>query len=410
MQNNRYFYWKIILFIFSLNITAHANSIVDGNTSFALDLYQQLVKKDRQANLFFSPYSISTTLAMLYVGAKENTETQIAKVLHFPTDKTELNISFHALKNEIDNAKIKLTQANALWMQKKYPFLSSFKATIEKYYKAELQQANFEQDYLTIHQNINQWVATKTAGKITDLIKQGLITANTRLVLLNAIYFKGNWQHQFDKEKTQDKTFWLTETNQIKVPTMNQKNYFNYMNNGEIEILELPYKLDNVDKESMRNFRRNELSMFILLPKSRTGLAKLEKSLTTTVLNRWLAQLKGQKVLAFLPRFKFKSKFDLSKTLEKMGISDAFDENKANFFDMNKQSELYLSSVVHQAFIETNETGTEAAAATAAIMTTRGFSAPPPVFQADHPFIFLIRHNASKSILFMGRINNPSLK
>jgi serpin B len=388
------------------------NQIVEGNTAFALELYAEQAKRNSD-NLFFSPYSLSTALAMTYAGASGNTATQMSQVLHFPEVSAELNTAFHHLQNGVNDAarkgnNLELSIANALWGQEGYPFLSEFTDSLKNYYQAPLQSVNFKADYKNIRQQINNWVEKQTNSKIKDLIKPDMLDHLTRLVLVNAIYFKGNWASPFDQKQTTDAPFWIAYSQQMSVPMMTQKGLFGYMENPNLQALELSYasKSQNSDSIELSSYSENDLSMIILLPRQRDGLANLETMLTDKNLGQWLDNLRWNKVKISIPKFKISAEFELSKTLEKMGMTDAFGD-KADFSGMDNSKELRLSKVVHKAFVDVNEEGTEAAAATGVMITTRGLPPPTPEFIADHPFIFLIRHNSSKSILFMGRVTNP---
>ena len=369
--------------------------VVEGNTTFALDLYGKLKKK--QGNLFLSPYSISTALAMTYAGARGNSEKQMANVLRFTLDNNQLHPSFSLLDEQLNaiqgKGDIELSVANALWAQKDYFFLKSFLDLIENNYGAVINSVNFKGACEAVRIKINTWVEEKTKDKIKDLIKPGVLDPLTRLVLTNAIYFKGNWASQFKKSKTKEEKFWLDSSNSIKVPMMVQKQDFRYMESESLKILELPYV-------------GNDLSMIVLLPKEIDGLGKLESSLTVENLANWLSLLKEKEIRVFLPKFKMSSQFNLSQTLASMGMPDAFTK-KADFSGMTDNKDLYISAVIHKAFVDVNEEGTEAAAATAVAMKFLSAPAPPPVFRVDHPFLFLIRHNSSESILFLGRVVNP---
>jgi len=379
------------------------SALVASNTAFALDLYAQI--RQTKGNLFFSPYSISTALAMTYAGARENTKTQMAKVLHFEkladVQQPEVAPIFYHLQQEVDNDQqadqIKLHIANALWGHIKPSFAEKFINTLEKYYLVTPQKVDFETEYEKARLAINQWVAEQTNQKIEHLIKEGIIDSLTRLVLVNAIYFKGNWASSFKPSKTQPADFWLTATEAKKVSMMNQKSKFGYLENEEVQVLELTYA-----SEKPRQF-----SMIILLPNQRDGLMQLENTLTVERLEQWMQRLRLQQVKVSLPKFKLNTYFQLSQTLKNMGMRDAFEE-KADFsgFYDSKKNDLFLKDVIHQAFVEVNEEGTEAAAATAVFAATRGMPPKVPTFIADHPFIFLIRHNPSNSILFMGRMVN----
>ncbi|MCK5877326.1 MAG: serpin family protein [Candidatus Marithrix sp.] len=365
------------------NCIAECNQIemvVNNNNKFALELYEQLKTDD---NLFFSPYSISTVMAMVYSGAKGNTASQMAQVLHFPNQ--QIHKDFYLLQQQINNpqANLKLQIDNLFCGQQGYYFLTDFKTNLKKFYQIELQEIDFATDYKKIHHEINTWVESKT--KIKNLLKPGIINQFTRLMLINTIYFKGQWINKFNPS-TPSK-FWLTTKDSIKVPMMKQKGYFSYTSDQIAQIIELPYM--------------GKISMLIILPKQ--NFAKVERLLSIR-LNKWLRSLHTQKVTVYLPKFKINKNFELSQSLSTMGMKNAFN-NEADFSGIDRTEELYLSAVVHQAFIEVNEEGTEASAATGAIFNTRGMI---PKFKADHPFIFLIRHNPSNSILFMGKVVNPS--
>jgi len=383
------------------------NDLVQGNTAFALDIYA-LLKNNNSGNLFLSPYSLSTALGMTYVGAKGTTQEQMSQVLHFPRNQDELHPAFHQLQQQVVQAQknVVLNIANALWGQKAYPFLPTFSENVATYYQANLKSADFANPEL-IRQEINTWVEGKTNNKIKDLVKQGVITELTRLALVNAIYFKGDWAYPFMPEKTKPLAFYLNQDNGVDVPMMTQKNYFEYreVEQDNLQILALPYGTH----PTRAAYDKNNLSMIILLPTKRNGLAQLENALTPEILDTWLRWLRFQKVNVFLPKFKINSGFELSKPLSEMGMPDAFSPDNADFSGIDGTRDLSISSVIHQAFVEVNEQGTEAAAATAVFATTRGLPPPTPEFRADHPFIFLIRHNSSGSILFMGRVVNPQM-
>jgi len=237
-------------------------------------------------------------------------------------------------------------------------------------------------------------VEKKTRNKIKNLIPKGVLNRLTRLVLTNAIYFKGNWESQFKKDRTKDGPFTLAGGEKVNVTMMNQTADFNYMETEDFQGLELPY----VD---------NELSMIILLPKRVDGLAEFEKTLTLKNLSQWLAKLRKRKVIVSVPKFKMTSQFRLAEVLKSMGMTDAFVPDVADFSGMNGKRDLFISAVIHKAYVDVNEEGTEAAAATAVVVGITSMPARPPVFRADHPFLFLIRDNHSGSILFIGRVTNP---
>jgi serpin B len=263
-----------------------------------------------------------------------------------------------------------------------------------KNYGAPLNRVDFQNNPEQTRTRINEWVEQKTKDKIKDLIKPGVLNSLTRLVLTNAIYFKGNWSHQFKKSATKENTFWLTRDKAVTVPLMSQKENCRYGKNEALQLIELPYVGDS-------------FSMIVLLPNTIDGLSKLETTLTEDTLASWLMLLRKREVRVFLPKCTVTSEFNLEQTLSAMGMSDAF-TTKADFSGMTGNKDLFMSTVIHKAFVDIHEEGTEAAAATAVTMRMTAMPTPPPEFRADHPFLFLIRHNPSESILFLGRVADPT--
>ena len=376
---------------------AVGEAVVEGNNAFALELYAKL--RQGEGNLFFSPYSISTALAMTYAGARGETKLQMAKVLHFSLPSEELHSTLGMLSKDLNERGEKggyeLSVANALWYQKGYVFLEEFLGLVRTDYGSGLNEVDFVGAAETARRTINDWVKKETRDKIKELIGPGVLDSLTRLVLTNAIYFKGNWAEQFDKDRTKEAPFTLINSQKVDVAMMNQTGEFKYMEAEDFQGLELPY----VD---------NELSMIILLPKEVGGLRGLEKTLTAEKLSEWLARLGKREVIVSVPKFEITSQFGLGDVLKLMGMKDAFVPEVADFSGMNGKKDLFISAVIHKAYVDVNEEGTEAAAATGVVV---GLTAVGPrerrVFRADHPFLFLIRDNHSGSILFIGRVMNP---
>ena len=373
--------------------------VVDGDTHFALDLYAKI--RTEKGNLLVSPYSISTALAMTYAGAAGDTEKQMAKVLHFELPQDRLHRAMGELIADLNKAGQKddfqLVVANALWAQKDYTFLKEFLNVVQTHYKAGLNQVDYVNDRENARKTINEWVEDRTNDKIKDLIQPGMLTALTRLVLTNAIYFKGTWVSQFKEHNTQDKPFTLLDGKKIDVPTMHQTESFGYTDNEHHQALELGYV-------------GGRISMVILLPRQVDGLVRLEESLNAKTLKVWLSGLRKQQVAVALPKFKYSYGVNLKKTLVAMGMPYAFNvEKRADFSRMTGNEDLIISEVIHKAFIDLNEEGTEAAAATAVVMSLRSAVIPeePKRFVVDHPFLFLIRDVRTGSILFIGRVMNP---
>ena len=369
-------------------------AVVDGNTEFALDLYASL--RTEEGNLFLSPYSISTALAMTFAGARGETAGQIADVLHFTLEQDRLHQAFAALASSVkaagDGSGCSLHLANALWGQPGEGFLDEFLAVTKKHYGAGFRQVDFQRATERARQIINTWVDQQTRQKISELLQQGDLDPSTVLVLTNAIYFKGAWACRFDPQQTKDAPFWINEQDKVVVPTMHQLRKFPFTAGDEVDVLELPYVGDR-------------LSMVLLLPKQVGGLPALEDSLNTENLDRWLGRLRVQPVRVSLPRLRLDSRFDLAGTLAAMGMPDAFSSRKADFSGMTGRPDLWIDKVIHQAQVEVNEQGTEAAAATAVVIKK---GPPITTFTADHPFLFIIRDNQTGTILFIGRVANPA--
>jgi serpin B len=371
-------------------------AVVKGNTEFAFNLYARL--REKPGNLFLSPYSISTALAMTSAGARGKTLDEMNQVLRFSVGQERLHPAFASLLWELNAGGqprgYQLRVANALWGQKGYGFRNEFLTTTQANYGAGLFEVDYSGATEQARQTINAWVEKQTEDKIKELLKPGVLSALTRLVLTNAIYFKGGWDVKFKKEDTKDEPF-LGTAQPMKVPLMYQSGKFKYLKGDGFRALEMPY----VGKE---------LSMVVLLPEKVDGLPEFEKSLTEANLTKWLGQMHPVTDLpVWLPRFKTTSEFSLAQELETMGMPTAF-SSAADFSGLNGGSEpLCISDVVHKAFVEVNEEGTEAAAATAVVIKATSAPVDPPRFRADHPFVFLIRDNRSGSILFLGRVINP---
>ncbi|XP_059801764.1 leukocyte elastase inhibitor-like [Hypanus sabinus] len=369
------------------------------NVKFLVDLFKHLDKDDRIVNIFVSPFSISSALAMVYLGASGNTATQMAKVLAFDEVK-DVHSEFQKLQLELNNpqAKYVLKTANRAFGEKTYNFLATYLADTLKYYQAELAPVDFLTAAEKVRQEINTWAEKQTDGKITNLLAEGSVDNRTGLVLVNAIYFKGNWHTKFNKELTYDGEFKIKqhETKPVQMMKLKSRFAFTYIAEVSTKILELPYDY-------------GELSMVILLPDVNddfTGMEKLQNQLTFDHLMTWTNPDKMDKieVAVLLPKFKLEEKYDLESVLQQMGMVDAFCTHQANFSGMTSANNLYLSKVVQKSFVEVNEEGTEAAASTEAVISVR---CRRPEFVADHPFLFFIRHNKTRNILFFGRFSSP---
>ncbi|XP_045919349.1 leukocyte elastase inhibitor-like isoform X1 [Micropterus dolomieu] len=373
------------------------------NTTFSLALFKKLSDDDKTANVFFSPFSISSALAMVMLGARGNTAKQMSESLKTQNLQDDVHVSFAQLLCELNKAgaPYALSVANRLYGEQSYQFIEDFLGKTKKHYKAELEPLDFKTSSESARVHINSWVEKQTQGKIKDVLGHGVVDSMTRLVLVNAIYFKGNWNKQFEKSSTSDAPFRLNKNDTKPVKMMYQKTKFplTYISEANCQILEMPYN-------------GKELSMLIFLPNefedSTTGLEKLEKTLTYENFVEWTRpdMMDNIEVQVGLPRFKMEEKYDMKNVLISMGMVDAFDVASSDFSGMSPANDLVLSKVVHKAFVEVNEEGTEAAAATAAVMMLR-CALSTARFIADHPFLFFIRHNPSMSILFAGRYCSP---
>lgn len=373
--------------------------LVQGNNAFAVDLYGQL--RQRGGNLFFSPASISTALGMTYAGARGTTAAEMEKALHLGLPADRLHPAMGTLLRSLNaaHAGYQLRLADALWAQQGEPFLPAFLDLTKADYAAGFRPVDFAKAPEKARLTINQWVEQQTEDKIKDLLQPGVVTPDTRLVLTNAIYFKANWNTQFKKADTKEEDFHLAGGQTVRAPLMHREGRFSYFNGGTFQVLEIPYT-------------GAELSMIVLLPNDAGGLPAVEQSLTPSKLKQWLGQLHPvPKVILTLPRFKMTEQFELGKALGALGMRQAFVRGAADFSAMDGRRDLYISAAIHKAYVDVDEEGTEAAAATATTM--RALSMPmapekPIVFRADHPFLFVIRDNRSGGILFMGRVSDPA--
>jgi serpin B len=387
----------------SIKIIAE-KSVVDANNKFALNLYSNLRQDPQYANktLFFSPFGISSALAITYEGARGSTADEIQSVFFFPTDSNQRRLGFEQLYKDINqgNSRYILKTANALWAEKSYPLTPGYVNTARVYYQANANNLDFKNQADNSRVTINTWVEDQTNNKIKDLIPKGSINPLTRLVITNAIYFKGTWVQAFNKNETRDDVFTVATGITVPVRMMEKtdnNSVFRYTETDTLQVLEMPYATDS----------KKQLSMLVLLPK-KNNLTSVEASLTVDRLSELRNGLISQKVNVRFPKFNIETRYGLPETLISMGMPTAFTD-LADFSEMDGTRNLYIGDVIHQAFIDVNEEGTEAAAATAVVMDAMASSheIPVPVFHADHPFIFIIQDNETGNILFMGRVNNP---
>ena len=371
---------------------------VEAVNAFALDLYARLRPAD--GNLFFSPYSVASVLAVTFAGARGETRKQMARTLHFAPEGGVAQSGFAAIDRDLKAGAVRsgyrLDLAGALWGQRGFGFREEFLRQLKEGHGAGLLEADFQGDREGARRAINDWASRETGGRITDLVLPNALGPLTRLVLTHAVYFKGSWATPFDPAETGAGPFRLAKDRTVGVPLMRRTGQMNYFESRALQALELPYV-------------GGDLSMVVLLPRQRNGIAELERSITVESLRTWLAGLRARSVDAVLPKLTLSWGSDLARTLSAMGMPDVFDQEKADFSGMNGNvpEPLRVAAVIHKAFAQVNEEGTEAAASTAVEMAMRSMPETATVFRADHPFVFLIRDNRSGVILFMGRVADP---
>lgn len=372
--------------------------IAHDNNAFAFDFYHHVTQQEN-GNIFFSPNSISTALAMTYGGADGTNAEEMQKALHFGPN----NISFHdqygaylKMLHQHAEGNIQLRIANQLWGENNYEFNQDYLNLIKEAYHAPLKKVDFEGAPDSQRSAINNWVEQKTENKIKDLLPAGSITSDTRLVLANAIYFKGDWLYQFKEKDTKEKDFHLSNGQTVTTPFMNFKGTLGYYENDLFKMVRMPYKGE-------------KQSMIVVLPHETQQMEKVESAINTSYFRK-VKYASGLEVILAMPKFKLEKSLGLNGFLESLGMKQAFNAG-ANFSKMTPSNDLYISTAVHKAFIEIDEKGTEAAAATVIVLGIESVepSSPPPPkeFIADHPFLFYIIDNESQAILFMGRLMNP---
>ncbi|XP_057554432.1 serpin B3-like isoform X1 [Hippopotamus amphibius kiboko] len=391
------------------------SSLSEANTHFAIDLFKQ-IRGSKEQNVFYSPFNIMSALAMTSLGARGHTASEIEKVLHFngitgstkggatkdPVEKSgNVHHQFQKLLTELKKPSdaYELKVANRLYGRKEFPFRQEYINNVKKFYLASVESTDFVHAAEESRKMINSWVESQTNEKIKDLFPKGTINHYTILVLVTAIYFKGKWLQEFKKENTVEEKFWLNKDTSKSVQMMKQTSHFNFtaLEDLQVKILEIPYKGE-------------ELSMVVLLPDEVDGLQKLEDQLTAEKLIEWTSpqNMRGSHVHLHLPRFKVEASYGLNGPLRALGMVAAFSDQEADFSGMSSAGGLVVSNVVHKSYVEVNEEGTEAAAATGISI---GITSLPHYesFHCDHPFLFFIKHNKTNTILFYGRVSSPEM-
>jgi serpin B len=378
-------------------------TLAENNSVFALALYQRVNKT--AGNLFYSPYSISEALAMTYGGAKEATATQMASVLRFSLSPQNLHPAFNSIDLDLasrgqgaqgaDGKGFKLNVVNAIWGQKGFKFTTEYLDLLAQNYGAGMRIVDYKNASEEARKTINQWVSDQTAAKIQDLLPQGSVTSLTRLVLTNAIYFNAAWATQFEKSQTQNAQFTMLNGTTVTVPMMRQNaKFYKYVEGSNFKALELPYD-------------GRQLSMYILLPQA-AQFNSFDTALNSVQINSIIGSMQSAAVNLTMPKFKIESELGLKKTLQELGIKNAFDPNLADFSGMDGQKDLYITDVLHKSYVTVDEVGTEAAAATGIIVGTTSMPTDIKEFNMNSPFIFIIRDNPTGSILFLGKVVDPS--
>lgn len=386
------------IFIFTCNSAfmqdkteENINTTINANNQFAIEFYKEIVKNEK-GNIFFSPYSISTAFSMAYEGARGKTAQEIQSIFHFLKDNKQRRLSNETIYNNFKKL-CELNIANALWIRKGYKLSSNYAKVIEKYYNGNAASLDFKNAAEKSRTVINNWVKDKTDNIINNLMPQGFLNELTPIVIVNTVDFKGVWRWQFEAMNTKEENYKTGDNKTVKINMMNITNQFNYAKTKELQILEMMYK-------------GNELSMLVFLP-AKNDLISLEKIISPENFNEWKNKLAMTKVEIHIPKFKFENKRFLKSVLKDMSMSLVFSEN-ANFSGINGVKGLFISDIIHSAYVDVNEHGTYAKAATS-LMLYEGVEDPSkvPVFRADHPFIFIIQERKTGNILFLGRVVNP---
>ncbi len=377
-------------------------ALVRGNNEFALSLYGEICTAQDTDNIFFSPYSISSALAMTWDGARGQTAADMAETMNFTMSVEETNRAFHSLTESMSSGDLTgaetgepftLSVSNGLWVQDGFNLLEEYVDEVTRFYDAGIRNLNFSGDPEGSREIINNWVAERTLNKILNLIPQGLLKEDTRVVLTNAVYFKASWKNPFDAHGTSNASFNLQDGSEIDVPMMNQTEYFKYVSTEGCSALELDYASGNA-------------SMLIILPD--TDITEFQRTFDTDMFETIRRRLSSCNVSLSMPKFEFTKSLELSQILIALGMESAFDGSSADFSGFTGSPDLFISKVLHKAFVKVDESGTEAAAATAVVMRLTAIPGEPVAMNINRPFMFFILDRKTGSIVFMGRVMNPS--
>ena len=378
-----------------------ADILVQSNNQFALEFYNEVISKSDDGNIFFSPYSISSALGMTYLGAREETASEMAAVLHFNLPLEMLGKAFQSITEELNSSNMSdmetgdpfnLAISNNLWVEDSFNLLFTYKTAVSLFFNASVESLNFIGDPESSRETINNWVAENTMQKILNLIPEGMINAETRLVLTNAVYFKASWQHPFRESATARADFHLSDESVIQVPMMSQTEHFNYASDSDWQAISL-------------NYAGSNSAMLIVLPEN---ISEFEENFDLSTLQNINLSLNSENIRLSMPKFEFSQSMSLNDILQSMGMEAAFYTN-ADFSGITGQQDLYISDVVHKAFVKVDEEGTEAAAATAVVMNLLSMPEEPVIVDINKPFLFFIQDNETGSVIFMGKVMNPML-
>lgn len=381
----------------------HAGNVVEGSNLLAWELYLQLVEENPDLNIFLSPWSISAALAMTFEGAKGNTRKEMLDTLHFPVDNDTRRQGFSDIIEQLneDDKPYDLATANRLFPSKDFDFKQDYFDILETYYHSDIQKLDYAGNPKSSADTINEWVEEQTNDKIKNIVSPSDLHELTALVLVNAIYFKSSWKYEFDKNDTEDREWTFPDGTKEDISTMfkhDESKKFDYYEDSTCQVLELPYKKD-------------ELSMVVLLPKD-DDISKLEKKLDPEYISKINEEMTREEVRMYIPKFEVNCKYSLKSTFQKMGMNDAFEGAVSDFTGMMDRDDAHIDFITHKSFIEVNEEGTEAAAATGVGVGCESIEEPETpkfkTFDADHNFIYLIKDNSNENILFLGKLTDPT--
>ena len=400
-------FWVLSPLFYSLATTKEISDdggvIAETVNEFGFDLLSIFSQDPRlkDENLFYSPTSISLALAMVFLGSRGNTAEQIAKTFKWYSHEFEdVHLAMKSLQEavlESEHENLELKIANRIWGQKELEETDEFKESSLAFYNAPVKKVDFKERSEQARVEINNWVEQNTARKIKDFLPPKAVNRDTRLALINAIYFKGTWLHAFQREKTFHAPFYTSSENVFEVEMMSRTTKHNYFadEKHDCKILELPYS-------------GNDISMLVVLPNEINGVSRLEKMVTTEIMSLWLMSVQNTTVKVSIPKFILSQHFELKDVLNKLGISDLFQPDISDLSGLSSVESLYVSHVIHKAHIDVNEQGTEAAAASGVLVQKRSIDLHPE-FHANHPFLFFIYHKSSSAVLFIGRVKQPKI-